>query len=192
MRARVDVDRHLVAVAKRGDRAALRRLGRDVADHQPAGRAREAPVGQQRDLLAEALADDRRRDLEHLAHSGAAGWALVADHDDVAGLDLLVLDGAKAVLLGLEHPRRARLPERSVPASFTTEPSGARLPRRIARPPSGFSGIGHRANDLLARAPRAASAASSPIVRPVTVIASACRIPASASRLRISGTPPAR
>ena len=64
----------------------LRRLGRDVADHQAAGRAGEAAVGDHRDALAEALADDRRRHLEHLAHAGAAGRALVADHDDVAGL----------------------------------------------------------------------------------------------------------
>ena len=32
-------------------------------------------------------ADERGGDGEHLAHPGAAGRALVADHDDVAGLD---------------------------------------------------------------------------------------------------------
>ena len=64
------------------------RLGGDVADHQAAGRAGEAAVGDQRDALAEALADDRRRHLEHLPHAGAAGRALVADDDDVARVDL--------------------------------------------------------------------------------------------------------
>src|SRR3954465_11817066 len=33
---------------------------------------------------------------------------------------------------------------RSCPASFTTHPSGARFPRRIARPPVGFSGVSMR------------------------------------------------
>ena len=60
------------------------RLGRDVPGHQAVGRAGEAAVGEQRDLLAEALADERGGDVEHLPHPGAARWALVADHDDVA------------------------------------------------------------------------------------------------------------
>jgi len=42
----------------------------DVADHQAAGGAGEAAVGDHRHRLAEALADDRRGDLEHLAHAG--------------------------------------------------------------------------------------------------------------------------
>ena len=111
--APLDVDRDLVAVAQRGDRAALDRLGGDVADHQPAGGAGEAAVGEQRDLLAEALADDRRGHLEHLAHPGAAGGALVADHDHVAGLDLLVLDAR-----GSTPPRTRRpAPGRSGPCA---------------------------------------------------------------------------
>ena len=36
------------------------------------------------------------------------------------------------------------------PDSFTTQPSGARLPRRIARPPFGLSGSDERPDDLLA------------------------------------------
>ena len=105
----VDVDGDLVALADRRDRAALGRLGGDVADHQAAGGAGEAAVGDHRDALAQALADDRRGHLEHLAHAGAADRALVADHDDVAGVDLLVLDRAEALLFGLEDPGRAGL-----------------------------------------------------------------------------------
>ena len=82
-------------------------------------------------------------------------------------------------------------PVRSVPASLTTAPCGARLPRRIASPPSLFSGS---ASGRTTSWPGSSTAlaASSPIVRPLTVSSSACRIPASASRLRIRGTPPAR
>ena len=85
MRAGVDVDRDLVAVADRGDRAAARRLGRDVAGHEAVGGAGEAAVGEQRDAArrgpAPMIAAVTR---EHLAHARAAGRALVADHDDVA------------------------------------------------------------------------------------------------------------
>ena len=45
------------------------RLGRDVADHQAVRRAGEAAVGDQRDLVAEALADERGGDVQHLAHA---------------------------------------------------------------------------------------------------------------------------
>ena len=107
--ALADVDRDHVAVANGGDRAALDRLGRDVADHEPARGAGEAPVGEQGDVLTEPLADDRGGDLEHLAHPRPAGRALVADHDHVAGVDPLGLDGREAVLLGLEDARRAGL-----------------------------------------------------------------------------------
>ena len=64
--------------------------GRDVAGHQAARGAAEAAVGEQRDRLAHALADDRRRDAEHLAHAGAALRAFVADDDDIAGLDAVL------------------------------------------------------------------------------------------------------
>ena len=51
----------IVAVVDGRDRAAARRLGRDVADHEAVSGAGEAPVGEQRDLLAQARAVDARR-----------------------------------------------------------------------------------------------------------------------------------
>ena len=44
---------------------------------------------------------------EHLAHAGAAGGALVADDDDVAGLDPALGDGLHRALLAVEDARRA-------------------------------------------------------------------------------------
>ena len=82
-----------------------------MADHQPAGGSGEAAVGDQRDVLAVAAADDRGRHLEHLAHPRAAGRALVADHDHVAGVDPAGLDDGEAVLLALEDARGAALAE---------------------------------------------------------------------------------
>ena len=67
----VDVDDDLVAFLDDRDRAAERRLGRDVADHQAVGPAGEAAVGQQRDRIAEALADERAGDQQHLLHARA-------------------------------------------------------------------------------------------------------------------------
>ena len=84
-----------VAVADVRDRAAARRLRRDVPDHQAVRRAGEAAVRDQRDLVAEALADERCGDVQHLAHPGPAGRALVADHDDVARRIVRALTAAK-------------------------------------------------------------------------------------------------
>ena len=80
---------------------------------------------------------------------------------------------------------------RSCPESFTTQPSGARLPRRIANPPFGLI-----ASDTgrITSCPSVSSALSaiSPSVCPVTVMASSWSSPASLSRRITSGTPPAR
>ena len=90
-----DVDRDLagrriegddVAVLDVGDRAADGGLGADVADAEAAGGAREAAVGDERDLVAHALAVERGGGREHLAHAGAALGALVADDEHVAFL----------------------------------------------------------------------------------------------------------
>ena len=70
------------------DRAARRRLRRDVADHHAVGAAGEAAVGDQADGFAEPRADQRRGRREHLAHARAALRPLVADHHHVARLDL--------------------------------------------------------------------------------------------------------
>jgi hypothetical protein len=70
MRLGVDLDD--VAVLQQRDRAADRRLRPDMADAEAAGRAGEAAVGDQRDLAAHALAVERRRGRQHLAHAGAA------------------------------------------------------------------------------------------------------------------------
>ena len=89
-----------------------------MSDHQTVRGAREAPVGDERDLPAEALADERGGDVQHLAHAGTAGRALVADDDDVARLDRLRLHRGEALLLGVEHACGASVMEPLVPGEL--------------------------------------------------------------------------
>ena len=91
-----------VAVAEERDRAALGRLGADVADAEAAGGAGEAAVGDERHLLAHALAGEGGGGGEHLAHAGAADRALVADDDDLALLVGALLHRLEGVLLAFE------------------------------------------------------------------------------------------
>ncbi len=102
----VDVDDHDVSVLHEPDRPAARRLGRDVADHQTPSRAAEPAIGDERDRVAEATADDRGRDREHLGHAGRAGRALAADDNYLAGLHNAVVDRRLALRLRFEDARR--------------------------------------------------------------------------------------
>ena len=102
---RVDGDR--VALLHERDRAADVGLGRDVADHHAPGAAGEAPVGEQADRFAEALADERRGRREHLLHAGPALRPFVADDEHVARLDLrCAMIAFMQRVLGVEHARR--------------------------------------------------------------------------------------
>src|SRR3712207_2986752 len=71
------VDGDNVAVPDEADGAADRRLRTHVADAEAARRAGEAPVRDERDLVAHALAVERRRGGQHLAHARAAARSLV-------------------------------------------------------------------------------------------------------------------
>src|SRR6478609_9161300 len=103
---RVDFDD--VAIAQQRDRTADRSFGTDMADAETARRAGEAPVGDQRDLAAHALAVKRSRGLEHLAHAGTAARPLIADHQHFAFAIGLVLDGLEALFFVVEAARRTR------------------------------------------------------------------------------------
>src|SRR5579885_1012280 len=105
-RALLGVDLDDVAVADEADRPADRRFRADMADAEAARRAGEAPVGDQRHLLALALAVERRRGRQHLAHTGAAFGALVADHQNLAFLVGALLHRLEAGFLAVEAARR--------------------------------------------------------------------------------------
>src|SRR5215210_1977834 len=148
--ARVDVDGDRVAVPDGGDRAAAGRLRGDVARHQTMGRAGEAAVGEQGHLVADALADQRGRDLKHLAHTGAAGGALVADHDHVAGLDALLLDDREALLLRSEDPRRAAVPASLLARDLHHATLRGEVAAEDHQTAGGLERIRERPDDLLA------------------------------------------
>src|SRR6185312_14630212 len=94
-----------VAVLQEPDRAADRRFRTDMADTEAARRAGEAAVGDERDLLAHALAVERRRGRQHLAHARTAARTLVADDEHVAFLVGAVLDRLEAGFLAVEAAR---------------------------------------------------------------------------------------
>src|SRR6516225_9667654 len=91
-----------VAIPDQADRPAHRRLRPDMADAEAAGGAGEATVGDEGDLVAHALAVDRRRGRQHLAHAGAAARAFVADDQHLAFLVVVIAHRREGVFLGIE------------------------------------------------------------------------------------------
>ena len=174
--ARVDVDRDLVAVGERCDRSVARRLWRYVAHHQAVRCAGEAPICNQAYSVAQSLANQRRRNREHLTHSWPANRSFASNHYHITRLYAALLHGFEAGLLAVEHTRGSDVPAALVAGELDDAPSGARLPCRIAKPPVGFSGS-ESGSTTRWPAVSAASAACSPIVRPVTVTASPLSTP---------------
>src|SRR5207248_9558163 len=105
----VDIDHDWVAIAERGDRTASRCLGCNMADHQAMGCTGEAAVGDECNRIAQAFADKRAGHAEHLAHPGTTDRTFVANHHDVAGLDLPGAHRGKGRLFTVEHPSRAEM-----------------------------------------------------------------------------------
>src|SRR5262247_3267796 len=112
--AELDVERALdgvdgddVAVAHMRDRPADGGLRTHMTNAEAAGRSREAPVGQERDLAAHALTVKGRGGRQHFSHPGATFGPFVSDHEHIAFLVVLLLDGFEARFLPIKAARRA-------------------------------------------------------------------------------------
>src|SRR5436309_10242883 len=149
--ALLDVDDDRVAVAQRRDRAALGGLGRDVADHEAVGRPGEAPVGHQRDGVAQARALQGARHVQHLAHARPALGPFPADDDHVVGFDLPRLHGLERILLALEHPGRAAMEIALLARDLGHAPVGREIAPEDHEAALGLDRIGQRPDDFLAR-----------------------------------------
>ena len=77
-----------------------------MSNHEAVAAAREAPIGDQRDLVAQSAPDQSAGRAEHLAHAGAAFGPFIADHDHIAGAHFAAQDGRGGSLLAVEDARR--------------------------------------------------------------------------------------
>src|SRR4029077_16997297 len=100
-KALLRVDGYHVAILHQPDGPADCCFGPDMADAEAAGGTREAAIGNERNLVAHALAIDGRGRRQHLAHSGPAARSLVADHQHLAGLVLALAHGTEGILLAV-------------------------------------------------------------------------------------------
>src|SRR5829696_6229917 len=73
-----------VTIMEKSDRTTDGRFRPDMADAEAARGAGKTPIGDERHFVAHPLPVKRRRGREHLAHTGAAARALVADDQHLA------------------------------------------------------------------------------------------------------------
>ncbi len=97
-----DVDADAVALRHEGNGATVHGLGCDVTDAEAVGAAGEPTIGDQRGVGATTDTLHGAGDGQHLPHPRAALGALVADHHDVASLDLLRHHGLHGGVLAVE------------------------------------------------------------------------------------------
>ena len=133
-----------------GDGAAVLGFGRDVADDEAVRAAGEAAVGDEGDVVAQAGADDGAGGREHLGHAGAALGAFVADDDDVAFLDLLLLQAVEHVFFAVVAAGGAGEFEAFFAGDFGDGAVGAEVAAHDADVAAGFDRVFDRVDDLLA------------------------------------------
>ena len=102
-----DINTDGIALFDQADGAAGSSLGADVADGCAAACAGEAAVGDEGHGLIQLHTGQSGGGVEHLAHTGAALGALVADDHHIARNDLACVDGCNGGLLAVEHAGRA-------------------------------------------------------------------------------------
>src|SRR6266550_3444313 len=100
------IDTDYVTITYESDGTALGRLGRDVADAQPASSARKPSVGDERHLGADWHSLEHARQRQHLAHTRPATRTLATHHDHFTGADIVDTHGRDRRLFALEHPGR--------------------------------------------------------------------------------------
>ena len=125
--------------------------GETCPDHQAAGSAAEAAVGQKRYRSAEAFADNRSRHAQHLAHPGSAFGPFVADDDHVAGLDALSCDRGHGVFFGFENAGRAAMAQAFVAADLRDAAFGREIAVQNDQATSLLQGLVQRRDHFLAR-----------------------------------------
>ena len=97
------------------------------------------------------MSTDRRRHLQHLAHAGAALRAFVANHQHVAGLDLVRLHGGEAVLFAVEDARRSAMLHAIGRGDLHHAAFGREIAFENHQPAGGLDGLLERMDDHLAR-----------------------------------------
>src|SRR6266702_1628737 len=93
-----------IAIFHQGQRAAHVGLRRNVAYNKTMAAAGKSAISDQRHILAESLAHDRRRRRKHFSHPWSAFRAFETDNDDVTLDDAIIENFFQSSFLRIKHP----------------------------------------------------------------------------------------
>src|SRR5271167_2437931 len=121
-----------------------------MASHEAVGGAGEAAVGEKSDGITETCANESRGNGKHFAHARSAAWAFVADHDNVAGFDLVGFDGGERGFFAVEHASGAAEILSVVAGDLDHAAFGSEIAFENDEAAGGLQRIGFGADDFLA------------------------------------------
>ena len=120
-----------------------------MADHEALGGAGETAVRDQGDIAGQALADQGCRNAQHFPHAGTALGALIADDDDIAGLDRVGFDGGEGVFLAFKDTGRPGEFRAVMAGQFQDGALRGQVTGQDAKAAIGFDGVGDGMDDAL-------------------------------------------
>lgn len=147
----VSVDGDGVAVTDKTNGTTSLGLRSDVADQEAVAAAREAPVGDERNVVSKTVAHDGGAGLEHLRHAGAALGAFVADDDNglLALLEGASFEGFDEEVLGVEAAGLAGEDGAFLSGDLADGAFGGKAAAEDLDVAGGLDGVGDGADDVL-------------------------------------------
>src|SRR5262245_38840876 len=101
------IDCNRITFPHQCDQSPLVSFRRHMTHNHAPGSTGNAPVSQKAYRCAEPLSDEGGGWRKHFLHAGSALWTLVANHHDIARLDLFVQDRSHAFGLRIKYACRA-------------------------------------------------------------------------------------
>src|SRR5450755_1955128 len=138
-----------VSILHGANRPAQRGLRRNVSGHQPTSRAAESSVSEESNRTTEPLTHNRRSHSEHLAHPRTTLRPFVANHHNIACLDLLRGHRCHRVFFGFEHARRPAMLPSFVPADLGPTSFWGKITLENHQPTSSLQRLGERSDHFL-------------------------------------------
>lgn len=145
----VSIDRDNITVLDQTNRASFLSLGRDVTNDESVGSSREATIGQESNVVSESSTHNGRGRGQHLGHTRTSLGARVTDNDDLALLDLAVLQSAQHVRLVVVDVGRSLKEETLLSGDLGDRSEGGKVTLEDAQVTVGLDGLGQGVDDIL-------------------------------------------
>ena len=113
-----------------------------MANDETFGGSGKTAIRDQGHIAGQTLADQGSGDAQHFTHAGTALGTLIADDENVAGLDRIGLDRGEGILLAFKHPGRTGEFSAVMPGQFEHGAFGRQITRQDPEAAVGLDRLG--------------------------------------------------